>query len=93
MSIFLPILSFFKFVSATAICPFNILVKISFIFFLGLEKQIVLVTSVVPYLYWPPESHKNISFFLINFVFFFSSSIVDYCSITACSRNCIEARK
>ena len=31
----------------------------------GFVKQMVLVTSVVPYLYWPPESHKKISFFLI----------------------------
>ena len=27
------------------------------------EKQSVLVISVVPYLYWPPESHRKISFF------------------------------
>ena len=45
--------------------------SIFFIFFLGFEKQIVLVTSVVPYLYCPPESHKKISFLLIFFVFFF----------------------
>ena len=37
----------------------------------GGEKQIVRVTSVVPYLYCPPESHKKISFLLILFVFFF----------------------
>ena len=29
------------------------------------EKQSVLVTSVVPYLYCPPESHRKISFFRI----------------------------
>ena len=32
-----------------------------FIVLFGFEKQIVLVTSVVPYLYCPPESHKKIS--------------------------------
>ena len=52
-------------VVATAIWPFKTLVKIFFIFWFGFEKQIVLVTSVVPYLYCPPESHKKISFLLM----------------------------
>jgi len=50
---------------ATAMWPFNTFVNISLIEFFCLEKQIVLVTSVVPNLYCPPESHKKISFFLI----------------------------
>ena len=59
------------FVVATAIWPFNTFVNTSLIDFCGLEKQIVLVTSVVPYLYCPPESHKKISFFLIVLLDFF----------------------
>ena len=50
----------------TAICPFKTLVKIFFTLGSGFEKQMVLVTSVVPYLYCPPESHKKISFLLEN---------------------------
>ena len=56
---------------------FKTSVKIFFIVLFGLEKQIVLVTSVVPYLYWPPESHKKISFFCIVCNFFIST-IMDY---------------
>ena len=62
----------FKLVLKTAIWPFKTLVKIFLIFVEGFEKQIVLVTSVVPYLYCPPESHKKISFlliFLLEFLF------------------------
>ena len=43
-------------VVATAIWPFKTLVKIFFILLAWLVKQIVLVTSVVPYLYCPPEA-------------------------------------
>ena len=63
----------FRLAVATAMWPFKTLVNIFFIVSLGLEKQIVLVTSVVPYLYCPPESHKKISFFLIVFAFFFEA--------------------
>jgi hypothetical protein len=61
----LPVLNFFRLVVATAMWPFNTFVNISLIEFFCLEKQIVLVTSVVPNLYCPPESHKKISLFLI----------------------------
>ena len=53
-------------VVATAMCPFNTFVNLFLIELFCLLKQIVLVTSVVPYLYCPPESHKKISFFFIN---------------------------
>ena len=49
--------------------PFNTLVKISFILLFTLPEQIVLVTSVVPHLYWPPESTNKISFFYFSICF------------------------
>ena len=41
------------------------------------EKQIVLVTSVVPYLYWPPESQRKISllFITLHFSFFLQQNL------------------
>ena len=50
----MPVSSNFKSVFATAMCPFKTLVKIFLILDFCLVKQMVLVTSVVPYLYWPP---------------------------------------
>ena len=53
--------------------PFNTFVNISLVEFFCLEKQIVLVTSVVPNLYCPPESHKKISLFLMVLLDFFDA--------------------
>ena len=70
LSIKSPLLILFKSVVTTAICPLRTLVKIFRILSVGLLKQTVLVTSVVPNLYCPPESHKKISFFFIFLLVF-----------------------
>ena len=50
----------------TAICPFKTLVKLFFALFEIIPELVVLVTSVVPHLYCPPESINKISFFFIT---------------------------
>ena len=53
-----PFVLFGKTDEASAMWPFKTRVKHSLSYWLGLPKWTVLVTSVVPSLYWAPESRR-----------------------------------
>ena len=61
LSIKAPLNFCFKLQVTTAICPFKTLVKLFFNLIGIVPLHVVLVTSVVPHLYCPPESINKIS--------------------------------